>query len=59
MADFVWLRDGLVKEFPISYVPPLLFAENKPNDLDYIETQKRFFQVDNILSIDFHSECNF
>lgn len=39
IGDFQWLRECLVKEFPVSYVPPLAFLENRPTDLAYIAHQ--------------------
>ena len=35
-ADFTWLHDSLVKEFPLSYVPPLVSTENRANEPNYI-----------------------
>lgn len=43
-ADFVWLRDSLIKEFPLSYIPPLSMTDSKPTDLEYIHEQKSIFQ---------------
>lgn len=44
-SDFVWLRATLIKEFPLSYIPPLAFIENKPTDPDYTHWQLRDFEL--------------
>lgn len=45
-TDFVWLRDNLLREFPLSYIPTVTLTENKPQDNLYIEDQVLDFQVD-------------
>ena len=44
VADFVWLRECLIKEFPVSFIPPLFMTESRPNDLEYIQEQMPTFQ---------------
>jgi hypothetical protein len=39
IQDFIWFRECLCKEFPVSYIPPLALVENRPNDVEYIENQ--------------------
>jgi len=45
LSDFVWLREGLQKEFPVSIIPPLAYLENRPADVDYIAHQLDVFKV--------------
>lgn len=44
-SDFVWLREILSKEFPLSYIPPLTLMENKAADQDYTRAQQRDFEL--------------
>lgn len=45
LTDFIWLREGLQKEFPLSFIPPLAYLENRPADIDYIAHQLEVFRV--------------
>ena len=44
VSDFIWLREGILKEFPVSIIPPLSYLENKPADNDYISHQAEVFK---------------
>lgn len=44
-TDFVWLRENLIKEFPLSYIPPLSFVENRAGDAEYTQVQLKDFEL--------------
>lgn len=43
--EFAWFRDCVAREFPLSFVPALVYPESKPNDADYTSKQKTNFEV--------------
>lgn len=44
-TDFIWLRESLIKEFPLSYIPPISLVENRATDCDYIQEQRLDFEL--------------
>ena len=39
IQDFVWFREQLCKEFPVSYIPPLAMTESRSGDNEYLDHQ--------------------